>query len=243
MPAVFVHGVPENAHIWDPLRSHLSRADTVALELPGFATPRPEGFAATKEAYVDWLIAELETFDEPVDLVGHDWGGGLVLRVVSLRPDLVATWASDFVACADPDFVWHEFAKIWQTPGAGEMFWEQQLAAKDDWAAGLVAMGVPPDGAAVMADAVDETMAACILDLYRSAIEVNTEWGPDATDIPSPGLAIVATEDPFFERAWTERVAERAGARSHELYGLSHWWMLSEPATAAAVLQSFWAFG
>ena len=243
MPAVFVHGVPETHRIWDPLRSHLSRADHVALDLPGFGSIRPGGFEATKDAYVEWLVAELEGVGEPVDLVGHDWGGGLVLRVVSTRPDLVRTWASDFVACAAPDFAWHDFAKIWQTPGDGEAFWEQQLAAKDDWRGGLVAVGGPADAAAAVAGRGDATMTACILDLYRSAVDIATEWGAAVDGIEVPGMAVVATDDPFIEQGWTESVAERAGARTQELGGQGHWWMLTDPAMAAAILESFWAFG
>ena len=95
MTAVFVHGNPETPAVWGPLRSELSRTDVVAVHLPGFGIPTPEGFSATKESYVDWLIAELETYDHPVDLVGHDWGGGLVGRVACLRPDLIRSWAID----------------------------------------------------------------------------------------------------------------------------------------------------
>jgi pimeloyl-ACP methyl ester carboxylesterase len=76
MPAVFVHGVPETPAIWDGLRSCLRREDVIALQLPGFGCARPDGFAATKEAYVAWLVAALEPISAqgPIDLVGHDWG-------------------------------------------------------------------------------------------------------------------------------------------------------------------------
>ncbi len=49
MPAVFVHGVPETHLIWDPIRSKVSRKDTIAVDLPGFGAPVPSGFGATKE--------------------------------------------------------------------------------------------------------------------------------------------------------------------------------------------------
>jgi len=76
-------------HLWNGVREALGRDDTIALACPGFGNPRPAGFAATKEAYVDWLVAELEKIGEPVDLVGHDWGGAFTLRVASIRPDLL----------------------------------------------------------------------------------------------------------------------------------------------------------
>jgi pimeloyl-ACP methyl ester carboxylesterase len=54
--------------------------------------------------YAAWLVAELEAVGEPVDLVGHDWGGGFTVRVVSLRPDLVRSWVSDAAGVGDVDF-------------------------------------------------------------------------------------------------------------------------------------------
>ena len=46
--------------VWDSVKKHLSRKDTVTLALPGFNTTVREGFAATKEAYAAWIVSELE---------------------------------------------------------------------------------------------------------------------------------------------------------------------------------------
>jgi hypothetical protein len=40
-------------------------------------------------------------------------------------------------------------------------------------------------------------MAASILALYRSAVDVGKEWAPDFHDIPRLGLVIIPSEDPF----------------------------------------------
>ena len=55
---VFVHGVPETHRIWRKVQDRIDRP-SVAVSLPGFGCPRPDGFAATKDAYVDWLVAQL----------------------------------------------------------------------------------------------------------------------------------------------------------------------------------------
>ena len=144
MTAVFVHGVPETPAVWRGLLAALDRPDTVALSLPGFDSARPAGFGATMEEYADWLAAQLERLGGPVDLVGHDWGGGFVVRVVSTRPELVRSWVTDAAGIGDVEFEWHDFAKIWQTPQAGEDFWDQQLAAPAEERAGVFEMfGVP----------------------------------------------------------------------------------------------------
>jgi pimeloyl-ACP methyl ester carboxylesterase len=244
MTLVLVHGVPETSAVWDHLRSELSRSDVVSPRLPGFGCPRPAGFGATKEEYVAWLISELEPLaaQGPVDLVGHDWGGGFVVRVVSTRPDLVRSWVSDAAGIGDIDFEWHAFAKIWQTPDEGEQFFEQQLSIPaEERGPAFEMFGLPPDRAVDLAGWVDPVMASCILDLYRSAVHVGAEWGPDFKDIPKPGLVLIPTEDPFLSGDGAATSARRAKASVQPLEGIGHWWMLQDPALGAQVLETFWS--
>src|SRR4051812_19074423 len=84
MPAILIHGVPDTHRVWDGVRRRLTRSDVEAWDLPGFGTPRPAGFDAGKQEYVDWLVERLERVGEPVDLVGHDWGCILTARVASV---------------------------------------------------------------------------------------------------------------------------------------------------------------
>jgi pimeloyl-ACP methyl ester carboxylesterase len=241
MPVVLVHGVPETERLWDPVRAEWGRDDVVALSLPGFGRPLPAGFEPTKDAYVAWLVDELERIGEPVDLVGHDWGGGFTYRLVSLRPDLVRRWVMDCAGLADVEgFEWHEFAKVFQTPGAGEALIDQMLSMPvAERAAVFGTDGSPDDVAVAMAAAIDRTMGDAILALYRSATAVNEEWGPDFVDIPQPGLVVVPTADVFITEEWSVRAAERAGAEVVRLEGVGHWWMLSDPARAASILDGF----
>jgi pimeloyl-ACP methyl ester carboxylesterase len=117
---VFVHGNPETARIWAPLVDALSSDGVMTLSPPGFGAAVPEGFGATSDEYLAWLGSELEVLDGPVDLVGHDWGGGHVVRLACDRPDLLRSWCTDIAGCFAPDYVWHDLAQVWQTPEAGE---------------------------------------------------------------------------------------------------------------------------
>jgi len=191
MPAVFVHGNPETASLWNELRSSLRRPDHVALSLPGFGCARPSGFGATKDEYADWLAEELERLGEPVDLVGHDWGGFLAVRVASLRGDLLRSWASDATGAFDQGFEWHRWARTWQRPGDGEAWVSRALATP--------------------------------------------------IDIQAPGLAIIATADPFGREELFQGVADRTEARTLELDDLGHWWMLQDPRRGARALEDFWS--
>ena len=239
MPAVLVHGVPETAGVWGPLKDHLT-GDIVTLSLPGFDTPLPDGFEPTMEAYAQWLTGELASIDEPIDLVAHDWGALLSLRVLASRPANIASWVLD-AGNLDDDFTWHDLAQVWISPGGGEEFMEAMLAmAVEDRSAMLTAAGVPESGALDMAAGIDSTMAAAILSLYRSAVNIGAEWGPGIDQITGRGMLIEAANDTYRASGKTAALAARTGARVAPLADCGHWWMLDSPAGAAALITDFW---
>jgi len=238
MPAVLVHGVPDTHRLWEPLRQRLARRDVISVALPGFGTPLPASFDASKEAYVGWLVAELERVGEPVDLVGHDWGAHLVQRVVSLRPDLVRTWACGS-GVVDVEYVWHDVAQQWQTPGVGEQLME--LATPEAVAESLAAAGVPPAAAAETARHFDATMKRAILALYRSAVTVGAEWQPGIEKITRPALILWGAGDPFADRRFADRLAAGVHGELVVFASCGHWWPVERPAEVALVLQRFWS--
>jgi pimeloyl-ACP methyl ester carboxylesterase len=239
---VFVHGVPETAAVWRKVREGIGR-ESVALELPGFGNPRPAGFGATKDEYVDWLRSELAAIDEPVDLVGHDWGAGLTYGLVTRHGDAVRSWVADVANLGHADYVWHDFARIWQTPGDGEAYFEaQDTQPLEERAAGLeMIFGLSHEDATEMAAASDATMGSCILDLYRSAVpNVHADWGP-WSPTAAPGMVLHPTGDPFGDGGLAGEVADALGARFAPLEGAGHFWPYSAPEQAIPVLESFWA--
>lgn len=242
MPAVLVHGVPDIAPMWDPMRSHLERPDVVALALPGFGSPVPDGFDATKEAYADWITAQLGAIDEPVDLVGHDWGCMLVQRVASTHPELIRT-----LACGggpiDRQYVWHPMAQLWQTSGAGEDIMTGMLALPHaDLVAGLAGSGSPPELATMQAGAIDARMAECILALYRSAVTVGEEWEDAVAAMPPrPALVLWGRDDPFVTPEYGERLAARIDAELVLFDDCGHWWPWQRAVESAAALEQLWS--
>jgi pimeloyl-ACP methyl ester carboxylesterase len=245
MTVVLVHGNPETQAIWGPLVDALGRDDVVRLSPPGFGAPLPDDFPATYLAYRDWLEGELAAIDEPVDVVGHDWGGGHVMNVVMHRPELVRSWVSDAVGLFDPDYVWHDLAQVWQTPGEGEKSVDTLFGGTvDERVALLTALGIPTDIATSMAAEQGPEMGRAILLLYRSARQpAMAEAGRALENAAArPGLSILATEDPYIGSAdRRRRAADRAGATTEVLDGLGHWWMVQDPARSAAALTGFWA--
>ena len=243
MTVVFVHGNPETDAVWDPLVERLGRDDVIRLSPPGFGAPLPDDWPATYLDYRDWLEGELTRFTAPVDLVGHDWGGGHVLNLVMHRPEVVRSWASDVVGLFDPDY-WHELAQVWQTPGDGEQLVDTMMGASlQERAERLVGLGVTPEVANKMAAGAGAEMGRAILLLYRSARQpAMAEAGRDLEKAAArPGLAMLATEDHYVGSAEIRhRAAERAGARTEVLEDLGHWWMVQDPGLGADVLTRFW---
>lgn len=245
MPAVLVHGNPESAAIWDELLPYLGRTDVITLAPPGYGGPVPDGFAATANEYLGWLVGELKRIDGPIDLVGHDWGGIHVMRIAMEHPELIRSWATDAAGVFDPDYVWHDLAQVWQKQEAGEQAVAKTAAVPvEARAQRFESLGLGKTVAIKVAAAFDESMGRCMLSLYRSAAQpALANWGKRLGDAAvRPGLVIVATEDHFVGgETMQKRSAEKSGATVAVLQGLGHWWMCQDPRRGAAALTEFWS--
>jgi pimeloyl-ACP methyl ester carboxylesterase len=245
MPAVFVHGLPETERIWDALRRVLER-DSIAVALPGFGAPRPAGFSATKDAYAQWLADALAGIEGPIDLVGHDMGALLALRVATAFDVRLRSFAVDVAPLFHPRFVWSERVQRLQTPGVGEALLGAMRQADpqdpDSTASRLAKAGVPPHEATAMGAAHDETMSRSILDFYRSAVpNVAADWWKDVKGPTRARGLILLLPDPPEEERLSMDVARRLGAQTARLDGLEHGWMAQAPEVVAGVLQRFWS--
>jgi pimeloyl-ACP methyl ester carboxylesterase len=113
MTIVLVHGNPETEAIWDDLVPNLRNDGVVRLSPPGFGSAIPSGFDCSIDAYCDWLARELKKLAQPIDLVGHDWGGGHVMRIAMDCPGLIRSWTADVLGIFDADYV----CTTWRRPG------------------------------------------------------------------------------------------------------------------------------
>ncbi|MEM8705618.1 MAG: alpha/beta hydrolase [Actinomycetota bacterium] len=247
MPKVFVHGNPECAAVWGPLADALEGRgvdDVVRLSPPGFGAPVPDGFDATMVGYRSWLASELDAIEGPIDLVGHDWGAGHVVGVAADHPELIRSFAVDVGGLFHHDYEWHDMARAWQTPDVGEQVVAAMVAAPvEERVAMYEGLGMPHPIAEAHAEAADETMGACILSLYRSAVP------PAMGDLGDrlraaerrPSMILIAEEDHFVPAELALDNAEALGSRVVTLAGQGHWWMLGAPGEAADALVAFWA--
>lgn len=244
---VFVHGNPETSAIWQPLAAELRErgvSDVLFLSPPGFGTPSPADWPATQNDYAEWLIAEVQRLDGPVDIVGHDWGAGHVYGALAHRPELFRTWAADCGGLLHRDYVWHDAAQAWQTAGVGEeavgMLTHMDKA---DLAGVLQSLGMNESIASEVAMHVNPDMGRCILALYRSAAQpaLRDLGGRLATTQLPRGAVIVPTADTYPGTPDMAReIAHSLKATTIELVGRGHWWMIEDPATSAQGLIDFW---
>jgi pimeloyl-ACP methyl ester carboxylesterase len=239
MPAFLVHGNPDSSRLWRRVIDNLGDYDgeVVAADLPGFAEPAPDGFPATKEAYVEWIVEQLEGLGGGVDLVGHDWGSLLVQRVASVRPDLLASVACGGAA-VDVNYPWHPLAQVWQTPGEGEKYMEEELTAEFG-IEHLVENGVPREDAEHNIWLTDYGKDS-ILKIYRSAVDIGAEWQPDLEQAEVPAMVLWGRTDPYVPLEFGEALARRMKG---ELVVLEcgHWWPFERPAETAEALRRHWA--
>jgi pimeloyl-ACP methyl ester carboxylesterase len=235
VPAVLVHGNPDTAALWAPLVDRLDRDDVVCPSLPGFGAPVPAGFGCTKDEYAAWLVDQLRGFDEPVDVVGHDWGSILVQRVATTNPELLRSWVLANGAVSEV-FRWHELAEQWQTPEVGEQIME--LMSGDALVDALREARHPDPVGAVAR--IDDTMKSAVLALYRSAVHIATEWTPGPVPGERPALVFWGDHDPYGPPEYGRAAATRSGAEFVAL-DAGHWSVLERPDEAAAALERFWA--
>ena len=240
---IFVHGVPDTPALWQPLIAALGLrpGGWQAPALPGFGSPLPKGFPCTKDAYTDWLIAEIERAGGPVHLVGHDWGALLVLRAACLRPELVSSW-SVTNAVIDPVYRGHQTARIWATPVMGELsMLAIRNAARIEKA--LIEGGMPATLAKAEVPHIDKTMRQSILKLYRSAdgLRFKGPWVDDLAKLPKRGQLFWGETDAFVQLDVAERFSRQHAIPLHIERGAGHWACHERASQFADVLRAHWA--
>ena len=245
MAIILVHGNPETEAVWDDLVPHLRDQNIIRLSPPGFGSAIPPGFDCSVDAYRDWLAGELRKLAQPVDLIGHDWGGGHVVRIAMDHPDLIRSWSSDILGAFDPDYVWHEMAQVWQTPEAGEQAIAQMAGAPAEARVErFESLGMTAAIARKVVAGTNPDVGRAILAVYRSAAQpAMKDFGAGLSRAAAkPGLAVIATEDHYCGgETLARRSAERAGAEVAILNGAGHWWMCQQPKLGADAINAFLA--
>lgn len=233
---VFVHGNPGSSRDWDDLLSRTgSFVRGVAVDMPGFGhAEKPDDFDYSVGGYARFLGAALEQLRvERAHLVLHDFGGPWGLEWASHDPGRLAS-AVLINTGVLLDYSWHYLARIWRTPGLGELF--QATTTRGGLRLALRhgnPRGLPRAFVDRMYDDTDAATKRAILKLYRATSDPGTvaRRQTDALrpfDIPA--LVVWGANDPYLPVALAERQREAfPSARISILEESGHWPFADDP--------------
>jgi pimeloyl-ACP methyl ester carboxylesterase len=241
---VFVHGNPGPKEDWVDLMTPTGEfARAVAPDMPGYGgADSPPDFDYTSSGYARHLAGILEHLGiESAHLVLHDFGGpwGLLWAVQHPEAFRSATLINTGVLL---DYRWHRLARIWRTPGLGDLFMATTNRAG-------VRMVVGHDNPRLSPSAVDHIYEAsrarhtkrAVLRLYRAtpASAMGVLRHP-LRKLDRPTLVVWGAEDAYIPWEQAERQRESfPSARIEMLEGLGHWPFHEDPARVSEVVIPF----
>jgi pimeloyl-ACP methyl ester carboxylesterase len=241
---VFVHGNPGPASDWRGLLTQVGEfGRAVAPDMPGYGdADKPQDFPYTIDGYAEHLAGVLDGLGiSRAHLVLHDFGGPWGLAWAVRHPDMFAS-ATLIDTGVGPDYKWHQYARIWRTPGVGELF---LLTANRPGFRMLLSRENPRLSTAAIDRIYDASRGwptkRAILRLYR-ATPASAMRGPIEAlhELDRPALVLWGTDDAYLP--W--RIAERQqlafpSARIELLEGLGHWPFHEDPARVAELVLPF----
>lgn len=240
-PALFLHGVPDSAELWSRVLGEASRKyRCIAPDLPGFRRSQlPQNFVFSLDGYAAWVndLVDALGIDEPLTLVGHDWGGIFGLAWACKYPERAGR-----VVVMDTIFShlyrWHPWARVWRTPVLGEL--SMLLMNRPLFLSEMRRGSVALDDAwlAQLWNAMQENYRTrfVTLKLYRSLNPpVLLPWQPllQALAASTPLTVLHGAHDPYIP-GWTTRLFHTEDVRVLEDAG--HWVPAEAPGAVLAAL-------
>ncbi len=253
---VFVHGYPDNLHIWDAVIEPLkSRYRIVRYDVRGAglsdAPPSWRGYRL-RQLLADFRrVIDRFSPDAPVHLVGHDWGSIQSWEFVS-DPALAGRIAS-FVSVSGPSLdylsqalrrqapsgrVLKQIAASWYVgafhlPMLAPMVWKLGLGRA--WPALL---GRLEKLHGIASHASQQRDGSNGIGLYRANV-VARLLQPRALHAIAPVLLVVATRDPFVTGFHLDAIERWVPELSRVEIDAGHWLPLSQPAWLATQIAAW----
>ena len=243
--AVFVHGNPGSSEDWRDLVTRTGAfARALALDMPGFGrADKPRGFDYRVSGYARFLAGALDALGvERVHLVVHDFGGPFGLAWAAEHPD---AFASVTIVNAPPvsDYRWYLLAKVWRTPGVGELLHRTLTPPTFRW---LIRRGnprgLPGDLVERMRRDYDRATQRCVLSLYRATDAKRMVPAPPSAyrALDRPALIVWGEQDIYIPRRFAEQHLDAfPSAKIVYLPGSGHFPMADDPEGVANAVIPF----
>jgi pimeloyl-ACP methyl ester carboxylesterase len=230
--ALYLHGVPTNSDEW---ADFLDRSGGLAVDLPGFGRSGKPGFLKyTIDEYDHFIERFLDKVEvERVKLVVHDWGVVGLAFAQRLPARVERLVIIDSVPLL-PGYRWHRTARVWRTPGLGELAmgttnrFTLRLASRES----NVTPGPMPDAWLDSAlEHFDQGTQRAILRLYRSSPPaVLAAAGARLGSLDMPALVVWGKKDPYIPARFAAEYARvLPNAELLELEDAGHWPWLDRP--------------
>jgi pimeloyl-ACP methyl ester carboxylesterase len=243
---VFVHGNPGPSEDWDELAPRAAEfARVLTMDMPGYGRAgRPRNFDYTIAGYARHLEGILKaTGVDGAHLVTHDFGGPWALQWAVEHPGRVRSLTlintGVFIG-----YTWHKFARIWQTPVLGELFFLTstetmlRLALNAD-----NPKPMPREFAKRVHGYADFGHARAVCRLYRATRRVDAiarAMAPKLRAIDPPTLVIWGTGDAYLPEKYAMAQKETfPKAEVHLLHGCGHWPFIDDPRAVEERLLPF----
>jgi pimeloyl-ACP methyl ester carboxylesterase len=229
---LYLHGVPSNSDEWLPF---LERSGGLAPDLPGFGrSGKPNSLRYTIDEYDRFIERFLqETGVERVSLLMHDWGA-VGLAFAQRLPERVERLAIVNAVPFLPGYRWHRTARIWRTPGLGEL----SMGSTNRFTLRLISREsnatpgpMPEAWLDSVLDHFDHGTQRAILRLYRSSPpEVLAASGERLGQLEMPALVAWGMKDPYIPSRFGREYADALPhAELVELPDAGHWPWLDRP--------------
>jgi pimeloyl-ACP methyl ester carboxylesterase len=241
-PILFLHGVPDSADMWQNVVEGLqSNFRCLTPDWPGFGRSGPgDSIGCSLNGHADFVkeLADALGLRQPFYLVAHDFGGISAMAFTSKYPERVRRLVISN-APFSPDYRWHFLARIWRTPGLGELSMATMNRLFFSIALRLGSRKLSKQHIMDAYRYLSPEMKRMILRLYRAIPEESwQEWHPKLLQATSriPTLILWGEHDPFLPN-W---LPERYGAREIKRFSdAGHWVPVEESAAFIEDLQRF----
>ena len=235
---------PDDSWVVPPAytQGFLERSGGIAVDLPGFGRSGKPGYLRYTideyERFLERFLDEIEV--QRVQLVVHDWGAvGLAFaqRLPERVERLVIVNAIPFL----PGYHWHRIARVWRTPGLGELAMGTTTRSTLTQASREHnATPGPMPGAWVdsVLDHFDPGTQRAILRLYRSSPpNVLATAGARLAQLQMPALVVWGQRDPYISASFgRDYAAALPNAELVELPDAGHTPWLDRPDTIDRVV-------
>jgi pimeloyl-ACP methyl ester carboxylesterase len=242
---LFVHGNPDSCVAWTDLVARTGEfARAVAFDMPGFGrSDKPRQHDYSVRGYGRFIAGALEQLGiDRVHLVIHDFGGPFGLTWAAEHPEAFASVA---LINAPPvsNYRWYLLAKVWRTPGLGELL---HLTLTRTFFDLNVKRGrgrpLPREAIDRMWHDYDRGTRNAVLKLYRASPP--KKLVPAAEEffakLDRPALVVWGRRDPYIPIRFAE-AHRRAFPKARYAYldRSGHWPFLDDPKRVAEVLIPF----